>query len=88
VYAPLVIIIGFPQITNRIFAMYLTLAFVAILIIVTALYNYFTDPLSSVPGPFVARLTRLWELVQVRKGAFETTNIELHRKYGMLPLEI
>lgn len=39
-------------------------------------------PLQSIPGPFLARFTRLWYLYRVWKGDFEKVNIELHRKYG------
>ncbi|GKZ85790.1 hypothetical protein AnigIFM56816_011761 [Aspergillus niger] len=42
------------------------------------------DPLRSIPGPFAARWTRLWELLEVRKGYFEKTNIWLHRRYGSI----
>jgi hypothetical protein len=40
------------------------------------------DPLRSVPGPFLARFTRLWYLRKVWRGDFEKTNIALHKKYG------
>lgn len=40
------------------------------------------DPLRNVPGPFLARYTRLWLLRQYMKGDFEKTNISLHNKYG------
>jgi len=41
-----------------------------------------TDPLRDVPGPLLARFTRLWEMHQLRKGRFEQVNIDLHRRYG------
>lgn len=40
------------------------------------------DPLRHLPGPFIARFTRLWYLYQIHQGRFEQVNIELHRKYG------
>jgi len=40
------------------------------------------DPLRHIPGPFLARFTRLWYFVEIYKGSFERTNIELHKKYG------
>ncbi|EXJ63764.1 hypothetical protein A1O7_00099 [Cladophialophora yegresii CBS 114405] len=40
------------------------------------------DPLRSVPGPFLARFTRLWYLRKVWQGDFEKTNVALHKKYG------
>ncbi|OAA67679.1 Cytochrome P450 [Cordyceps fumosorosea ARSEF 2679] len=41
-----------------------------------------TSPLRSVPGPFLARFTRLWYLFRVVRGHFEDENIALHRRYG------
>ncbi|RAR09523.1 pisatin demethylase [Stemphylium lycopersici] len=41
----------------------------------------FTLPLRHVPGPFLARFTRLWELRQILQHDFATFNIALHRKY-------
>jgi hypothetical protein len=40
------------------------------------------DPLRSVPGPPLARFTRLWYSKALSKGDFEQQNIELHRKHG------
>ena len=40
------------------------------------------DPLRSVPGTFLAKLTRLWYLKAVNKGDFELQNIQLHREHG------
>ena len=47
------------------------------------IYRYFTSPLRSVPGPFIARFTDLWYLKQVQDGCFEKVNRELHKKYGL-----
>lgn len=40
------------------------------------------SPLRSIPGPLLARFSRLWYFNRVRKGQFEWDNINLHRKYG------
>ncbi|VUC25700.1 unnamed protein product [Clonostachys rosea] len=40
------------------------------------------SPQRHLPGPFLARITRLWLFKKVYHGTFPTTNIELHRKYG------
>lgn len=45
-------------------------------------YNLVTDSLRDVPGPFLARYTRVWLLWQYIKGDFQNTNIELHNRYG------
>ncbi|KAL9620420.1 MAG: hypothetical protein Q9160_005005 [Pyrenula sp. 1 TL-2023] len=42
------------------------------------------SPLRDVPGPFLARWTRLWYLKEVAKARFEITNIDLHKKYGKI----
>ena len=54
---------------------------VAYLVISRIARTYIT-PLRSVPGPFLARFTRLWELRVVLKEDFATYNIALHKKYG------
>ncbi|PVH85443.1 cytochrome P450 [Cadophora sp. DSE1049] len=40
------------------------------------------DPLRHIPGPFWARFTRWWKLIEIYGGEFEKRNIELHRRYG------
>jgi len=40
------------------------------------------DPLRGIPGPFITRFTRWWYFLEVYRGSFEKTNIELHQKYG------
>ncbi|KFY13167.1 hypothetical protein V492_03442 [Pseudogymnoascus sp. VKM F-4246] len=40
------------------------------------------SPVRHIPGPFLARFTRLWYFCQVARGNFEQVNIQLHRKYG------
>ncbi|KAL9116115.1 MAG: hypothetical protein Q9227_000484 [Pyrenula ochraceoflavens] len=40
------------------------------------------SPLRSVPGPLLARFTRLWYIKALYPANFEQTNIKLHRKYG------
>lgn len=47
------------------------------------LYTTFSlRSLSSVPGPWVTRLTKLWYFDRVRRGHFEEDNVRLHRQYG------
>ncbi|KAJ5305480.1 Cystathionine beta-synthase core [Penicillium atrosanguineum] len=48
------------------------------------IYQVLFSPLRTVPGPFFARWTRLWELFEVCQGHFEKTNIELHKRYGSI----
>lgn len=40
------------------------------------------DPLRHIPGPLIARFTRLWYVWQIYKGRVHYTNIDLHKKYG------
>lgn len=53
-------------------------------IIVYNAFQVIFDPLRDIPGPFLARFTRLWYLLELYKGRFELTNIELHKKYGAI----
>lgn len=39
-------------------------------------------PLRDIPGPFLARYTRLWELYQNWRGQFEHVTVALHKQYG------
>ena len=40
------------------------------------------SPVRQIPGPFLARFTRLWYFRQVVRGDFDQVNIQLHRRYG------
>ncbi len=42
----------------------------------------FFHPLSDIPGPLPAKLTRWWQAYEVWSGAAEKTEIALHEKYG------
>lgn len=46
------------------------------------IYQTLTSPLRHVPGPFLARFTRLWELQAICKQENAALNIALHEKYG------
>ncbi|RAL07996.1 cytochrome P450 [Aspergillus homomorphus CBS 101889] len=51
--------------------------------ILQLLYTTWKSPsLLSIPGPFLARFTRLWYFTRVWKGHFEADNLELHARYG------
>jgi hypothetical protein len=45
-------------------------------------YRYWTDPLRSIPGPFLAKLTGAWVVVLELSGHRSTTIHKLHKKYG------
>ncbi|KAF7960128.1 hypothetical protein EAE96_001727 [Botrytis aclada] len=40
------------------------------------------DPLRHIPGPFLARFTRLWYCWKIYEGDYERTNQQLHTRYG------
>lgn len=46
------------------------------------LTQWLCDPLRSIPGPFLARYTRLWYCWAIYRGTFELTNIRLHKTHG------
>jgi hypothetical protein len=46
------------------------------------LFQAAKSPLRSVPGPFLARFTRLWIFRRYAAADFHNDNIQLHRKYG------
>ncbi|KAF2679697.1 cytochrome P450 [Lentithecium fluviatile CBS 122367] len=47
-------------------------------------YAQFLDPLRDVPGPVLARWSRLWMVYHSWKGDMHTTMIALHKKHGKL----
>lgn len=48
------------------------------------IFKAFGTPLRHVPGPFLARFTRLWLLNEVYRGTYPRTSVQLHKKYGEL----
>ena len=54
----------------------------AIYLLVRALYRAYATPLRNVPGPWLAKYSRLWQLYAVYSRRFEKTNIQLHHQYG------
>lgn len=55
---------------------------IALAFMARLLYRHLRDPLRDIPGPWLARYTRLWLYLEIRNGRFHTKNIELHRRYG------
>lgn len=47
------------------------------------LRRYFLSPLRGVPGPFLAKLTRLWHIHRILKGDQNLALVALHDQYGM-----
>jgi hypothetical protein len=59
------------------------LAFVAGgLFVLYFVVDFIRDPLRDIPGPLLARFTRFWYFIEIYKGSFEVTDVELHEKYG------
>ena len=59
--------------------------FSLIILIITCTFflcKAFLSPLRHIPGPLLARFTRLWLFREVYNSTFPLTNIELHQKYG------
>lgn len=64
------------------------LLFVVILVfgpaVAYVIYQIFLSPLSSIPGPFWASLTRLWITKRAWDGDMSQTMLALHKKHGNL----
>lgn len=56
----------------------------AVIFIVFILLRPLLSSSRRIPGPFLARYTRLWLLREVWYGTFPYTSVELHRKYGKM----
>ena len=50
--------------------------------VVSLLHECFIAPTRSIPGPWSARVSRLWFFRKVRQGNFHHVNIALHEKFG------
>lgn len=61
-----------------------TLSILLIAITLRLLRNRYKPSLCDIPGPSLAKYTRLWKLHSVWKGNHHRTEIALHRKYGPL----
>ena len=51
-------------------------------IILRAFYQAYKPTVRDIPGPWLAKYTRLWQLYAVYSRKFEKINVQLHRKYG------
>jgi hypothetical protein len=54
------------------------------LYVLSIFYNRFRPGVSKIPGPRLAKWTKLWRLHDVYKGQAHQTAIKLHKKYGPL----
>lgn len=48
------------------------------------LYRLMFHPLANLPGPWLARITTWWLIMQVRKGRSNVLISELHKMYGRI----
>ncbi|KIX09183.1 uncharacterized protein Z518_00262 [Rhinocladiella mackenziei CBS 650.93] len=60
----------------------LALLSICLLILLRVTYTYVTSLERSIPGPWLARFSRLWYFLHVQSGNFHHENIALHAKYG------
>ena len=57
------------------------LAFV-VYYVLSALYAAYATPLRDIPGPTLAKFSRIWLFKALTKRNLHITNIQWHRKYG------
>lgn len=55
---------------------------ILLVVVVHLTRNYLTPKVSTVPGPFLARLSNLWRFINVANGHAEVTLYKLYQKYG------
>lgn len=58
------------------------LGFVVVSLVICLARNYITPGASSVPGPFLAKLSNIWRFVDVARGRPDITLYQLHQEYG------
>lgn len=49
------------------------------------IHTLFIPRQRKIPGPFLARITGLWELKKVVDGDLHKTMVKLHKQYGKIP---
>ncbi|KAI9737355.1 MAG: hypothetical protein M1834_009509 [Cirrosporium novae-zelandiae] len=59
-----------------------TVLYSPILFLSYLLWTYLRSPLKSIPGPFLAKWTNFWRLIDVWRGRADITTRRLHEKYG------
>lgn len=55
------------------------------LVVMRAIFRRYWTPIRDIPGPFVASISKLWQVYQLWKGHIEEELIHLHKKHGMIP---
>ncbi|KAF4968690.1 hypothetical protein FSARC_3976 [Fusarium sarcochroum] len=50
--------------------------------IIALIFDQVSSTLRDIPGPFLARFSRLWYLYRAYMGDFHLENIDLHRRHG------
>ena len=58
--------------------------FVLVVLLARSVQRRYMSSLYSIPGPFIASVTRAWRVKEVYCGHVEKTELELHGKYGMM----
>jgi hypothetical protein len=54
----------------------------AIVLVIQAVVTYLRSPLRKIPGPFLARLTNVWRLLDHYNQTHIETQRKLHKKHG------
>lgn len=62
--------------------LYLATAAIVFRYVIILIYNTSLHPLSSFPGPFFARYTRLWLVIQTLRQRRHSVDLALHEQYG------
>jgi hypothetical protein len=57
---------------------------ILVVLLLRLLTNRYKRGLRDIPGPTLAKYSRLWKLHSVWKGDHHLTDIDLHRKHGPL----
>lgn len=61
---------------------YLAVSIMTVYPVFLILYRLFLSPISNIPGPFLARISILWQLWHMWKHDYHVAIREAHRKYG------
>ena len=57
---------------------------VSVVVSIATYFLFKRNPLSPIPGPFLAHLSPIWLICHARKGDMHRCSIDLHKKHGRL----
>ena len=56
--------------------------FLSLLATIYVVYQWLFSPLAKFPGPFIAKISKLWRAYMTARGQWHRDLVKLHERYG------